>query len=351
MADEVSVITGATGLLGSHVAEQLCARGARVRALVRPESDTRFLQTLPIEIITANLNDLPRDPRALESAGAVYHCAAFVRDWGIWQEFFSGTVELTQNVIDGCRRAGAGRFVHVSSISVYGNPPQSAGSISEDTPTGQYLWPGDDYGRSKLLAEEVVRGYSDHVILRPSWIYGRRDLVSMPRVIQALRDRRARVIGRGDNLLNLVSAVDVARGVVLAGQTPAARGQAYHLCSRGEISQREFFDLLSDQLKLPRAGRRVPFWLAWRAASFLEAVFRATRRRRPPPFTRRALLMLSRPTRFSIEKAQRELGWRPEVPVREGLQDALEWNAVFQAHRVPEPLSRRAEVVEAGRPN
>jgi nucleoside-diphosphate-sugar epimerase len=348
MSQEVSVITGASGLLGSHVAEQLCARGARVRALVRPLSDTRFLETLPVEIVTANLNELPRNARPLEGASAVYHCAAFVRDWGTWHEFYDGTVEITRNVLDGCRRAGAGRFVHVSSISVYGNPPESTGTINEDTPTGQYLWPGDFYGRSKLLAEEAVRGYSDYVILRPSWIYGRRDLVSLPRVIQALRDRRARVIGRGDNLLNLVSAVDVARGVILAGQTPEARGQAYHLCSRGEISQREFFDLVSSQLELPRAGRRVPFGLAWRAASILEAVFRATRRRRAPPFTRRALLMLSRPTRFSIDKAERELAWRPEVPVREGLKDALEWNAVFEARHVPEPLSGRAKTIGAG---
>jgi nucleoside-diphosphate-sugar epimerase len=349
MSDEVSVITGATGLLGSHVAEQLCAQGARVRALVRSESDTRFLQTLPVEIVTANLNDLHRNPHALDSAGAVYHCAAFVRDWGTWQEFYDGTVELTRHIVDACRRHGAGRFIHVSSISVYGNPPASAGTIKEDTPTGHYLWPGDYYGRSKLLAEEVVRGYSDHVILRPSWIYGRRDLVSLPRVLQALRDRRARVIGSGDNLLNLVSAVDVARGVVHAGQRPAARGQAYHLCSRGEITQREFFDLLSDRMGLPRAGRRVPFRLAWRAASILETVFRATRRRRPPPFTRRALLMLSRPTRFSIEKAERELGWRPEVPIREGLDEALDWNAAFEAGPVSNSSHGKRAAIGAGR--
>jgi nucleoside-diphosphate-sugar epimerase len=251
-----------------------------------------------------------------------------VRDWGTWQEFYDGTVELTRKVVGACRMAGAGRFVHVSSISVYGNPPESTGMITEETPTGQFLWPGDYYGQSKLLAEEAAREYPDHVIIRPSWIYGRRDKVSLPRVIHALRTRRARIIGSGDNLLNLVSAVDVARGIVLAAQAPAARGQVYHLCSRGEITQRQFFDELSDRLGLPRADRRVPFWLAWRAAGFLERMFRLTRRRSPPPFTRRALLMLSRPTRFSIEKAERDLGWRPEIPVREGLNAALEWHTL-----------------------
>jgi nucleoside-diphosphate-sugar epimerase len=330
----VNVITGATGLLGSHIAEQLCARGAPVRALVRPQSDTRFLQTLPVELVIADLHHLEQTPRALENAGNIYHCAAFVRDWGTWQAFYDGTVEVTRRLVDACRDADAGRFVHISSISVFGNPPQSAGEITEETPTGRYLWPGDYYGRSKILAEEVVRRYPNYVIIRPSWIYGRRDMVSLPRVLQALRDRRARIIGNGENLLNLVSAVDVARAVILAAESACADGQVYHLCSPGEISQRDFFQFIAEQCGLPSPEGRVPVRWAWRAASLLELLYRITGRRSSPPVTRRALLMLGRLTRFSIAKAGRELGWRPEVPVRAGLEDALQWHAVQHA---PEP--------------
>lgn len=321
----INVITGATGLVGSHIAEELCKAGLPVRALVREKSDTRFLKTLPIEIVPADLRDLRKTPRALENAGAVYHCAAFVRDWGPWQDFYDGTVELTRRVVDACRDAGAGRFVHVSSISVYGNPPESAGQISEDTPTDQYLWAGDHYGRSKVLAEEVVRTYRDHVILRPSWIYGRRDLVSLPRVIEALRTRKVKLIGSGDNMLNLVNARDVVRGIVLAANSPQASRQAYHLCNRGEITQREFFALLSERLSLPPVKRRVPIKLAWTVARTLEFLYRTAGAKSPPPVTRRALLLLSRPTRFSIDKAERELSWRPEIPVRQGLEDVLAW--------------------------
>src|SRR5207237_832237 len=124
-------------------------------------------------------------------------------------------------------------------------------TITEESPIGRHLWRGDYYGRSKLLAEELVREYHDHVILRPSWIYGPRDVSSIPRVINALRRRRAVLIGRGDNLLNLVHAGDVARGVIAAAQSPTARGEVYHLCSPGEITQREFFDFLSERLSLP----------------------------------------------------------------------------------------------------
>jgi nucleoside-diphosphate-sugar epimerase len=320
----VNIVTGAAGLVGSHVVEQLCDAGATVRALVRRSTDTTFLRTLPVEIAIADLHDLSRNPRALYNAGTVYHCAAFVRDWGTWEDFHQGTVETTRHLVDACREAGARRLVHVSSISVFGKPPASAGELTEDSPTGKYLWPGDYYGRSKIMAEEVVRQYENYVIIRPSWIYGRRDFVSIPRVIDALRRRRAKLIGSGDNLLNLVNARDVARGIVMAANSPHAKGQAYHLCSRGELSQREFFDFLSERLDLPRAGRRVPFRLAWNAARFLEFLFRVAGSKTPPPFTRRAILMLSRPTRFSIKKAEHDLGWRPEIPIREGVEDAVQ---------------------------
>jgi 2-alkyl-3-oxoalkanoate reductase len=320
---KVNVITGASGLVGSHIAEELFKRGESVRALVRPNSDTSFLKTLPIEIVTADLNNLAATPKALENAGAVYHCAAFVRDWGPWQAFYDGTVGLTRRVVEACRNANAGRFVHVSSISVYGNPPKSAGVITEDSPTNQYLWSSDHYGHSKIMAEEVVRTYDDHVILRPSWIYGRRDGVSLPRLTEALRSRKVKLIGNGDKIANLVNARDVARGIVLAANSPNARGQVYHLCSRGEITQREFFAILSEQLGLPPVKGRVPFGVAWNVARLLEFVYRVAGAKSPPSVTRRALLLISRPTRFSIDKAERELGWRPEIAIREGLADAF----------------------------
>jgi 2-alkyl-3-oxoalkanoate reductase len=321
----VNVITGATGLVGSHIAELLCQRGAPVRALVRPQSDTSFLKTLPVEIVPADLQNLRATPRALENAGDVYHCAAFVRDWGSWPEYEEGTVDLTRRVLAATREAGAGRFVHISSISVFGNPPESAGQITEDMPTGKYLWRGDNYGQSKVQAEEVVRGDQNFVILRPSWIYGPRDFVSIPRVVDALRRGRVKLIGGGENRLNLVNVRDVARGIVTAAELPAARGQSYNLCSPGEITQKEFFELLADEMHLPRPRRRVPFRIAWRVASILEAVFRAAGSKSPPPFTRRAILLLSRPTRFSTAKAERDLDWRPEIPVRQGLQEVVQW--------------------------
>src|SRR4051794_11962764 len=118
MVDKLNVVTGATGLLGSHIAEQLTERGERVRALVRPTSDTAFLCQLGAEVVRADLRDTDAVRAAVAGADIVYHCAARVGDFGPWGVFRAEVINTTQSVLDACRGAGVGRVLHVSSVSV-----------------------------------------------------------------------------------------------------------------------------------------------------------------------------------------------------------------------------------------
>src|SRR6185312_3551921 len=92
------LVTGATGMLGSHIAERLVARGRRVRALVRPGSDTRFLKSLGVDLVAGELNDLPSLENAVRGAEVVYHAAAKVGDWGPWSDFENDTLRGTENL-------------------------------------------------------------------------------------------------------------------------------------------------------------------------------------------------------------------------------------------------------------
>ncbi|WP_164100710.1 NAD-dependent epimerase/dehydratase family protein [Candidatus Laterigemmans baculatus] len=321
----LSLITGATGLLGSYIAEQLREQGEPVRGLVRTGSDTRLLSKLGVELFEGDLRDLDSLGRATQGVDTVYHCGAFVGDWGPWQQYFEGTVETTRNVVEACRASGNPRLLHVSSISVYGQVSADRGKIDEDFPIGQHHWLWDYYGRSKVEAEQVVRAYPNHTIVRPSWIYGPRDRVSIPRLVDALRSGQLRIMGSGRNPLNMVYAGDVAAGAILAANEPAAVGQAYHLCSHGEITQRELVDLFTEGLGMPRVERHAPMPVAWSVAFLAEAAFRSLGRRTPPPFTRRGIYIMGRPTNFSIAKAAEQLGWEPRVKTREGVREALQW--------------------------
>jgi nucleoside-diphosphate-sugar epimerase len=344
----LNLVTGATGLVGSHVAEQLVARGQRVRALVRPGADAAFLRALGVELAAGDLGQPATLRAAVEGADVVYHCAARVADWGPWRLFQQGIVDATANLLGACRAAGAGRLLHVSSIIVYGHPPRDGPPLTEASPLGQRPWLWDYYHRAKAAAEELVRQHpGDWTVVRPSWTYGTRDRNSLPRVVAALRAGRVRLIGRGDNRLNVVYAADVADGAIRAANHPGAVGQAYNLSSEGAISQSELVDALTDLLGLPRVRRHVPYALAFAGGFVAEAWGRALRRRQPPTLTRYAVALVGRPTRFSIAKARAELGWAPQVHPLDGLRRALDWYLGRTARPAPAGAPERRDCANA----
>jgi nucleoside-diphosphate-sugar epimerase len=323
----MNLLTGATGLLASHIAEALTARGERVRAIVRPGSDTDFLRRLGVELLEGDLLVPGSLPKALAGSDIVYHCAARVGNWGTKKEFRTDIVDTTRNLLEACAEAKVNRVLYVSSLSVYGHPREpKSGLITEDEPFCQRLGILDHYSRAKAEAEKLAREYArDITIVRPSWIYGPRDRNGFPRLVHALRDGWVRIVGSGDNPLNIVYVADVAEGAIRAANSPGARGRAYHLSSEGQITQREFFDFLTDALGLPRIRKRVGVKLAWWGGLLGEVIARGLRWRRSPHITCYGTSLLTRSTKFSIARAKSELGWEPKVHPQEGLQRTLEW--------------------------
>ena len=136
---------------------------------------------------------------------------------------------------------------------------------------------------------------------------------------------------RFDDILELL--VDKARhalgfdycAVGLLQEAPGLRGQAYNLCSEGEITQLDMLNAMTDALGLPRITKRAPFGLAMRFAFLKEAFAKLLRRREPPTITRFIVYLVGRRTEYSIAKARRELGWRPQVNIQDGVQRSLAW--------------------------
>jgi nucleoside-diphosphate-sugar epimerase len=235
-------------------------------------------------------------------------------------------VDGTRIVVEACRAASVGRLLHVSSIAAYGRPPWPPGALDESLPLARNLWKRDHYPRAKADAERLVWDSGLPVtVVRPSWFYGPRDRTTVPRVVAALRTGRVPIVGAGDNLLNIVYAGDVAAGAILAANHPAALGQAYNLSSSGEVTQRQLIDQLTDALGLPRVAWHVPFWLAMGAATTLDAFARACRWRQAPVITPYRIGLISRPTQFSTARAREQLGWTPQVGIKEGLERSLQW--------------------------
>jgi 2-alkyl-3-oxoalkanoate reductase len=326
---EKALVTGATGLLGSHLAERLTAQGFPVRALVRAGSDTDFLETLGVEIVRGDLTDPAHCAAAVADMALVFHCAAKVGDWGKWSEFKTGCILATSTLAQAAARAGVNRFVHISSTSAYGHPTDREIPIDETFPLGQNVWIFDYYTRSKVDCERLLWQMADTglplTVIRPSWLFGERDRTTAPRLVREFRQRRMMVVGKGDNPLSAVYAGIVADAAILAARDPSSVGEAYNITSHGRITQREFLALFADALHVPPISQQIPYALAFTGGFLLEMRDRLLQRARPPRVTRYGAWLLGRYLEYSTEKARRRLGWQPSIGYEESIGRTVRW--------------------------
>ncbi len=325
------LVTGATGMLGSHIAERLVAQGRRVRALVRPGSNTRFLDALGVELVQGDLTDPSACGRAVRGIEIVYHAAAKVGDWGTWAEFRASCLDATENLGRAAAGEGVERFVHISSTSAYGHPAEGGPPIDESAPLGQNIWwPWDDYTLSKVESERILWRLAAScrlavTVVRPSWLYGERDRTTTARLVDRLRRRQVQLIGRGDNPMSAVYAGTVADAALLAARDPGSVSEAYNITNQGKITQHEFLNLFAEACGAPSVTRRVPYRPVFAAALLLEAHGRLTRRIRPPLITRYATWLMGRDLEYSTQKAEARLGWKPASTYRESIERTVHW--------------------------
>ena len=250
----IHLVTGGTGLLGSHIAERLVARGDLVRALVRPTSDARgSCAASGSNSSKGDLTDAASYARAMEGVAVVYHSAAKVGDWGPWHEFQTGCLDATETLARG-RGEGGCRAVppHQLDERPTAIPGREGRRSTNRAPLGRNLWPiWDYYTRSKVDCEHILWGLADLEglrlsVIRPSWLYGERDRTTTARIVRRTRAGKVPMIGRGDNPLSAIYAGNVADAAVLAADDPGSVGEAYNVTSMGPITQREFFNLFAN---------------------------------------------------------------------------------------------------------
>jgi nucleoside-diphosphate-sugar epimerase len=326
----MNLVTGATGLLGSHIVERLLESGQGVRALVRANSDTRYLDEWGVEKVIGDITDPDSLNAAMAGVDRVYHAAAQVGDWGPWERFVAISIDGTRNMLDAARHAAVDRFVHISSISAYGHPNGKGMVLDETAPLGVNLHRWSYYSRAKAKAEELAweyhrRGDVPLTVIKPSWLYGRRDRASMPRLIRAIRAGKGKLIGDGNNRLNLVHAENLARGCLLAAESEGALGKAYNMASDGDITQSQYFNKIASHLGAKPVTKKVPYCIARNAAFGMELFGHLFRTKSPPLVTRYAVWLMGRKCFFSSERARGELGWEPTIKYDEGIERAVNW--------------------------
>jgi nucleoside-diphosphate-sugar epimerase len=319
------LITGATGFIGGHVAEACAARGWQVSTVARPGSDTSLLGRLGTIIHPGDLTDATRVRKAVEDVDVVVHCAAKVGDWGPVGEYRKVNVEALRVLLEACKGSSLARFVHMSSLGVYPARHHHGTDESEPLPRRHT----DGYTQSKVEAEQLALGYQHDwgvpvVVLRPGFVYGPRDRTVMPRLIENLRKGTVRYPGaRGGRALNTICVKNLVDAVFLAIEVPQAVGQVYNLTDGEFVSKRQFIEAVADAMGLPRPTRTPPLWLARMLTWGSETWARLRGAKEAPLFTRARLKFMGLNLEFSIEKAKRELGYRPRYRFDDAIAETM----------------------------
>lgn len=314
-----TLVTGASGFLGWHVACLLVERGHQVRALVRPTSQIRELDAEPV---TGDLRDPASIKRAMAGCGLVFHVAADYRLWAADEsELYRSNVDGTRNVFEAARNAGVDRVVYTSTVGCIGVP--HGGEGHEDYPVSLDDMRGA-YKRSKFLAERVALEFAAGglpvVIVNPTAPVGDHDIKPTPTgriVLDFLKGDMPAFIDTG---LNVVDARDVALGQLLACERGRA-GERYILGSEN-LTLAQILGKLAAITGRPAPTVRLPYAAAYAAGVVSTGWARLTGK--PPRAPLDAVRMARKKMFVSHAKAARELGFEPG-PAQSALVRAVEW--------------------------
>src|SRR5487761_1947685 len=319
------LVTGATGLLGSHLVDTLRERGDPVRAFVQPHENATRLEALGVEIHRGDLKDEASLNTATQGAVVVLNCAAKTGPWGPLEEYEAINVRGLEALTRAALANGVRRMVHVSSITVHGNDVR--GMADESTPFHSEPNP---YTQTKIAGERLLQRLIHEdgapvAIVRPGWIYGPRDVASFGRFAEMVREQKMVVIGSGQNHIPLIYVSDVVQGILGAAEAPQAIGQAYLLVNDERVTQNEYLSLMAKDQGVAPPRRHIPYRLAIAVGATAETVGKALHWESSPPLMRYGLQMLGGENQFVVAKARRQLNFVPQVNVEEGVRRSIEW--------------------------
>ncbi|MEO8026367.1 MAG: hopanoid-associated sugar epimerase [Bryobacteraceae bacterium] len=315
-----TLVTGATGFVGWHVARALMERGHSVRALVRPQSQLRELAEA--EAVPGDLRDPDSLKRAVSGCGQVYHVAA---DYRLWardsSEMYQSNAGGTRNLLSAADIAGVERVVYTSTVGCIGIPADAEGT--EDSAVGIEQMQGV-YKRSKFVAEQIAMDFAKKglpvIIVNPTAPVGDHDIKPTPTGKIIVDFARGNMPAYVDTGLNLVDVRDVAIGHVLAGEKGRV-GERYILGCEN-LTLAEILGRLAPIAGRPAPTTRIPYAAAYAFGAMSTAWASVTKKEPRAPLD--AVKMAKKKMFASHAKATRELGFAPG-PVDAALQRAFDW--------------------------
>jgi nucleoside-diphosphate-sugar epimerase len=312
------LVTGATGFIGSHLAERLVAEGACVRALVRDPQ--KLLPSLrdQVEVVRGDLLQPDSFVAATKDREFAFHVAAWLGQPNRREAAYALNVTATQQLAEAARAAGVRRFIGTSSVAVYG--PVLQGVVDETWPHSDVYLYSETKSRGEQAAFATQTDQFGVTVIRPAEVYGPRGGSWTTLPIQLAQRGIPSLIGGGHGFAHPVYVENLVDAYLLAAQRDEAIGEAFTICD-ADVPWREFYGRYAAMAD--KRARSSPVWLAWCGALGAEIGAKITRR--PPTVSRELMGFMTGRCSYSTEKARRLLGWSPRFSLEEGLRQTETW--------------------------
>lgn len=314
------LMTGATGFIGSHVAEALLDAGHEVRATARVSSNVDRFVHRGVEVLVGAVSDSSFLRNACEDMEIVINLAGRLGGWSVRpEELHLTNVMAVKKLVCAAEAAGVRQFIHCSTPGVVG----MVGVAAEDS----HYSPQGCYEHTKQQAEQFVlskhsEGRIAVTVARPDFVYGPGDLHKL-KLFQAIRKRRFFLLSGGRSLLHPTYVTDVAQGFLLMLDCHAAYGQVFNIAGPRPVTVKELVGCVSRNLKVRSKVSSIPAPIAWSAAVACEAA--AGLLNRQPPISRSQVAFFSKSHASDITRARSVLGYEPRVDMEQGIPTTIDW--------------------------
>jgi dihydroflavonol-4-reductase len=320
------LVTGGTGFIGSHLAEEGRRRGAEVVVLGltdRPEerANAELLSGMGAEVLPGSITDPKLCREAMKGATHVFHLAVAMREGGKSDEFFESiNLDGTRHLLEAASVQRVQRFVYCSTIGIYGH--RAPGITREESP----LAPGNIYERTKVSAERLVREFAEKcnlpaVVLRPADVYGPRDQ-RLLKLFKGVSRGRFPLFGSGEGRRHMVYVDDVVSAFFQACDRDEALGEGLIIAGPRSCTLRDLLDEITRATGSKRYGVRLPLAPMLLLAGVVEDACAAVKI--DPPIYRRRMDFFHSDSEFDTSRARRVLKWKPQVELRDGIRRTLE---------------------------
>lgn len=319
------LITGATGFIGSHLAELLFKKGYEISVLTRKNSNNKYISHLPIEYKIADFMVPESLTEAVSGVDYIYHVAGVVAA-KTSKEFFDGNQIATRNLLEAVitHNPNLKKFIHVSSLAAIG--PALDANSAVDSKTIPH--PITTYGKSKLAAEEEVLSRMSKIpctIVRPPAVYGERD-IGVYSFFQAMQKSGfAPIIGFDKKLVSLVHQADLVNGIVMAGESQNSIGKGYFISSERYYSWEEVGEVTAKIIGRKKSRYiRVPHLVVFAAAAVSDFVGRF--QKKPPIFDfEKGKDITQQFWICSVLEAKTDFGYSQEISLENGIERTMRW--------------------------